>query len=307
MQLFGAVNTSIPGQNGFTVLPSAGYFSQKLSGANVAPIGDNLVLTTDYIISEIGGSSNEIYAVDSAGLQVRLEPVFATSLPSSLQQGKAYICTLPGFGSSMYFSPLYLNYEIRYKIACYASVVSTEMLNVLLAPGKITFKIFGTPENKFETLCDGKLLEINEYPLYAERVLKTPGLLEKLGGDGTTTVGVPNFKDVFPLLVTGASDITALIPGTTETRSTVPKAAYIISHTHQYGKSNYTNGKKNDAAGVTGPSPNQGGSNQQTGGVQIAGSGLFDNFIAAQPDKIVQHEWLNAPPYGVLYPFITIR
>ncbi|SFB94673.1 hypothetical protein SAMN02745150_01409 [Brevinema andersonii] len=58
MQLFGAVNTSIPGgrQDGKPVLPSAGYFSQKLSGANVAPIGENLVLTTDYIISEISHS-----------------------------------------------------------------------------------------------------------------------------------------------------------------------------------------------------------------------------------------------------------
>ena len=303
MQLFGAVNTSIPGQNGFTVLPSAGYFSQKLSSANAAPIGDNLVLTTDYIISEIGGSNNEIYAVDSSGSQVRLEPVFAASLPSPLQQGKAYICTLPGFGSSMYFSPLYLNYTIQYKIACYTSVVSTEMLNVLLAPGKITFKIVGAPENKFETLCDGKLLQINEYPLYAERVLKTPGLLEKLGGDGTTTVGVPNFKDVFPLLVTGASDITALIPGTTETRSTVPKAAYAYPHTHNY----------QIGAGKNPPFIRDAFGNQPLMNTQNANTGNtravpnFNDLVAAQPDKIVQHEWLNAPPYGVLYPFITIR
>lgn len=303
MQLFGAVNTSIPGRNGFTVLPSAGYFSQKLSGANAAPIGDNLVLTTDYIISEIGGGSNEIYAVDSSGSQVRLEPVFAASLPSPLQQGKAYICTLPGFGSSMYFSPLYLNYTIRYKIACYASVVSTEMLNALLAPGKITFKIFGAPENKFETLCDGKLLQINEYPLYAECVLKTPGLLEKLGGDGTTTVGVPNFKDVFPLLVTGASDVTALIPGTTENRSTVPKVSYKTQVSGTVASSGINNRKGYNTAGA--PSQFNGGSSSQS--INAQGTPNFNDLVAAQPDKIVQHEWLNAPPYGVLYPFITIR
>lgn len=89
MQVFGAVNTSIPGRNGFTVLPSAGYFSQKLSGANVAPIGDNLVLTTDYIISEIGGGSNEIYAVDSAGSQVRLEACLRRKLAVAFTAGKS--------------------------------------------------------------------------------------------------------------------------------------------------------------------------------------------------------------------------
>lgn len=305
MELFGTVNTSVPGTNGYHVVPEAGYLRTKLGSESVAPIGDNLVIGTDYVISEIGGSNNEVYAVDAGGSETRLEPVFIDTLPAPLDTGKVYISTLRGFNSALYFSPGYLNYTIKYKLACYASVLGVEMLNLLLMPGKIGFSIFPAVNTKYSTLCDGKLIGREEYPLYTQRVLSTPGLADILirPGDPAQKIRVPDFKDVMPLLYTGASDIAAIIPGGTFNKSTIPRAGFKGSVSVSTKKSGINNRRGYNTAGA----PHQ--FNGGDGDASLGGTSTpdFNQFTAKNADKVVPHDWFNGPPYCPLYPYIIIR
>lgn len=185
------------------------------------------------------------------------------------------------------------------------------MINLLLMPGKIGFSVFPAVNTKYSTLCDGKTIPRNGYPLYTQRVLATPGLADILvrPDDPVDEIRVPNYKDVMPLLYTGASDISAIIPGGTFNKSTIARAGFIIPHTHGYQRTNKNNGKKNDSAGVTGPRPNDGAFDDNTGGANLSGSAenAFNDFIAKNADKVVAHDWFNAPPYCPLYPYIIIR
>lgn len=310
MELFGSINTSVPGTNGYTVVPEAGYMRTRLGAENVAPIGDNLLIGTDYVISEIGGSSNEIYSVETngsetRGSETRLEPVFVDKLPAPLEAGKVYISTLRGFNSALYFSPTYLNTEIKYKLACYASVLGVEMINLLLMPGKIGFSVFPAVNTKYSTLCDGKTIPRNGYPLYTQRVLATPGLADILvrPDDPVDEIRVPNYKDVMPLLYTGASDISAIIPGGTFNKSTIARAGFRGNVSVSTKRSGINNRRGYNTAGA--PHQFNGGDGDATLGGTYTPD--FNQFTAKNAAKVVAHDWFNAPPYCPLYPYIIIR
>lgn len=190
---FGPTATSSPNNAGFTRIPTSGFFLEVLNASKQDPNSGNLLVITDHVIATNAGTAND-FSIIEGGTDEPLEVIFVDTLPAILDRGKAYISTKSGFQSAIYLSPSYINQQFKYSLGAYASTASAVFMRSALPVGHIYGKVFNI-ETKYEKLCDGQLLQIHDYPVYADACLRT-GLL--FGGDGITTVGVPSAEDVMP-------------------------------------------------------------------------------------------------------------
>lgn len=315
MKFIGAINISTPDVPGTYTYPPNGVMSIKLDATHSSPTGQELAIGTPYIISQLGGSTNQAKIIKGSST-LPLQIVFVDTLPSILDTTKAYICTKEGYRSAFYLSPLHLNATFEYRIAASASIVSVNMLNAMFPVGDIKSLMFRVTNNIYLKPCDGTtgLLRVQEYPEYTALVKKA-GILSIVGGDGISTIGVPDLTNVSPMwiglrnvgdLINGIPNTKDLLVGDKFEKSTMAKVGF---NTHgrnvNNGKSNDSNGKRNDAAGHTGPRPNQGMQNYNFNIPALAPN--FDSPAIADTSKVQIADDIIAPPFAPMYPHIMVR
>ena len=313
MKFIGATNVSTPNVQGTYTYPPNGVVKVLLTAGQSSPTGQELVVGTPYIISQLGGEINEATIINGES-KTPLQIVFVDTLPSVLENSKAYICTKEGYRSTFYLSTMHLSSTFEYRIAASSSIVSTDMLDAMFPVGEIKSLAFRVDNNPYLKPCDGTvgLLRVQEYPEYTAAVLKA-GILDIVGGDGISTIGVPNLTNVFPMWIGNIVDLRALIPNTKDLLvggkfeiSTMAKLGFnTLPSSSSINQPNNRNGKKNDSAGVTGPRPNEG---VNTGTSSIpALSPNFDSPNILDPAKVQISDNVIAPPFAPMYPHILIR
>lgn len=303
MKFFGQTNTSTPNQNGYTTVPVSGFIVEDIDSTKLDPFGTSYMVTIDGKI-DLQALINEVKVIDQLGQTTVLYIESVDILPDPMELGKCYVSSKPGFQNTIYLSLAYANYKIQYKLGIVSSVLTVENMNAIMPIGKFVLSMFPNEQSKYLKLCNGQTLNIVDYPETAQLIQQTPGLSSILNLT-STTFNMPNLQNVYPLLINEVSGINSIIPGSTESRTSIPKAGFKAPHTHNFTGSNSENGKRNDSAGVTGPRPNQGSTTRTT--TTATPSLNFDQFQSVDDSKFKVTETFGGGPYAPMYTFMVVR